>query len=82
MPQNTFAHSYHQTSGFSLTDLSGGKINGLFRKFHSNGKLIIEQEIKDNIAAGKRKIHYPTFQVDQVWENDVLISTDTIQVSK
>ena len=79
LPKSSFAHSYFQSGSFSLTDLKNGKVDGKFQKFNAEGKLFIEQEIKSNINEGRRIVYNPSFRVEQVWNNNVLISVDTIK---
>lgn len=79
LPQNSFAHSYFQSGSFSLTDLKNGKVDGKFQKFNADGKLFIEQEIKNNINEGRRIVYNPSFRVEQEWKNNALILVDTIK---
>lgn len=79
LPESSFAHGYYNSGSFSLTDLKNGKVDGKFQKFSADGKLFIEQEIKDNVNEGKRIVYEPNYRVEQVWKNNVLISADTIK---
>lgn len=79
LPKNSFAHSYFQSCSFSLTDLKNGKVDGKFQKFSTDGKLFIEQEIKNNINEGRRIVYKDSFRIEQVWKNNILFSVDTIK---
>ncbi|GAA4439086.1 hypothetical protein GCM10023188_35140 [Pontibacter saemangeumensis] len=77
--ENYLALSYIDISSFSIVDLANGKANGKFRKYGSDGKLFIEQELVNNISEGKRIVYHQDYRVEQVWKNNTLVSEDTIK---
>ena len=78
-PKTGFALGFDWQNSFTLTDLENGKANGKYRKYDSNGKLFIEQEIENNSYEGKRIVYYQKYKVEQLYKNNTLISEDTIK---
>ncbi|AKD03301.1 hypothetical protein POKO110462_22430 [Pontibacter korlensis] len=74
-----FALSYNDNSGFSIVDLANGKANGKFKKYDSTGNLFIEQELVNNTSEGKRIVYHQDYRIEQVWQNNTLVSEDTIK---
>ncbi|WP_439880694.1 hypothetical protein ACSX1A_16245 [Pontibacter sp. MBLB2868] len=79
LPAHAFAFSFLEQGKYSLTDLANGKPNGKFTIYHPNKKLFIEADYVKGIAEGKRIVYHANYIVEQVWQNNELVSIDTIR---
>lgn len=78
-PARAFAMSFHQGDTYSLADLVNRKPHGKFTSYRLNKKLFMEMDYVNGVAEGKKIIYKNDFKIEQVWQNNELITVDTIR---